>query len=176
MKVSAEHFFDAWKNIFEKEKDKIIKYWDDYPSYTKEIQNLYPQIAKSLNLKYAPEYYSTDVIFYEEKHSEFYKNQTFVINPEIVFEHENNANSFFEEIAHHLILKANLYVIVSYCKTGIEDYLDEMRLFINNRSSNANELKEKRNFLVILGNEGSYITNNYWKGYIFNGDDWIVIN
>lgn len=175
MDISAELFFNEWVKTYDKHQSDLISCWSNWKEYTKEIKKVCDEISINLDLKIWHEYYGTDTIFYKKDTEEVIGKSTFIINPAIVLEHENRANNFLSEVAHNLILKSNLYVTVSYFNSTLnENYLDKIIRLIN-KSSNPNELKEKRNFLLILGDSYSYCSDKYWKGLLFNGDDWIEI-
>lgn len=176
MTLSAKEFFDAWVDVYSEKdhQEKLNFYWSNRSAYTKEIANVCVDIAQKLYLEcWTDNYYFIDHVFYKAEGAEEINGTTYIINPEIVFEHENDTNGFYTEVAHHLMLKSNLYVVVSYYKNIVNEiYMDKIRALIN-KSNNASELKEKQNFLIILGEEDAAdISKDYWKGFIFNGDNW----
>lgn len=182
MTISAKDFFDAWVKVYSSDthQKELNVLWSNRHEYTKEIAKVCTSVAqklssdKNMELKcWTDNYYSVDQIFYQKDGAEAIGKATYIINPEIVFEHENDTNGFYTEVAHHLMLKSNLYVVVSYYKNVVnEAYMDKIRALIN-KSNNASGLKEKQNFLIILGEEDAAdISKNYWKGFIFNGDNW----
>lgn len=183
MIISAKDFFDAWVKVYSLDvhQKELNAVWGNRPAYTSKIANVCVDVAVELSKNkklecWTEDYYSTDHIFYYEHDVEVEPGATYIINPEVVFEHENDTNGFYTEVAHHLMLKSNLYVVVSYYKNIVNEvYMDKIRVLIN-KSNNASELKEKQNFLIILGEEDAAdISKDYWKGFIFNGDDWNYI-
>lgn len=176
MITSAKEFFDAWVEVYSSDthQKELNALWSNRHEYTKEIAKVCVNVAKKLNLEcWTDNYYFIDHVFYKKDGIEEINGTTYIINPEVVFEHENDTNGFYTEVAHHLMLKSNLYVVVSYYKNIVnEAYMDKIRVLIN-KSNNAFELKEKQNFLIILGEEDAAdISKDYWKGFIFNGDNW----
>lgn len=185
MTISAKEFFDAWVKVYSSDahQKELNALWSNRHEYTKEIAKVCTSVAQKLssdkNIElecWTDNYYFIDHVFYKKDGIEEINGATYIINPEVVFEHENDTNGFYTEVAHHLMLKSNLYVVVSYYKNIVnEAYMDKIRALIN-KSNNASELKEKQNFLIILGEEDAAdISKDYWKGFIFNGDDWNYI-
>lgn len=180
MTISAKEFFDAWVTVYsdEKHQKNLNFHWSNKTGYTKEIANVCVDVATYLDLEcWTENYYFIDHVFYKEDEKIQEPNgTTYLINPVVVFEHENDSNKFYTEVAHHLMLKSDIYVIVSYYKKHINNNYMNKILELINQSNNASELKEKQNFLIILGEEDAAdISKDYWKGFIFNGDDWNYI-
>ncbi|MBS7817154.1 hypothetical protein [Wohlfahrtiimonas chitiniclastica] len=179
MSVSAKEFFDIWVRTYSSEnhQKELNVTWGNRRAYTKEISNVCMDVAKQLKLEcWSDNYYFIDHIFYKAEDAKEIKGVTYIINSEIVFEHENNTNDFYTEVAHHLMLNSNLYVVVSYYKNTVNEvYMNQIKALIQ-QSNNAGNFKKKQNFLIILGEEDADdISKNYWKGFIFNGDDWIKL-
>ena len=174
--ISSKQFFDLWVEKYEKNKKPLSLNWDDRKKYTIEIKKVCDDLAKELNLDTWHEYYSSDTIFYKKDNAEIIGGSTYIINPEIVFEHENEANNFLSEIAHNLIIKSKLYVTVSYYKSTPDiNYLNKIKDLIN-KSSSSNEFKKNKNFLLIIGDDREYQSKNYWKGYIFHKKKWLLVD
>lgn len=171
MSVSAELFLEKWAQYYDKKLATFESCWSNATEYTKEIELLCKDIAKDLALELCPEYYSTDMIFCKEDDVIYFGNTYVVTNPEIVFEHENEPNKFIAEVSHHIILRSNLYVVVGYGNSGTKEYLKKVIDLIN-KSTSANEFKEKQNFLLILGDEYEKYSPSYWKGLVYDGDEW----
>ncbi|AKF37129.1 TPA: hypothetical protein PXN30_003982 [Yersinia enterocolitica] len=170
--MTTQDFIDQWTTAYYRRRDLILPVWSQRKAYTREMINVLAEIAAANQLGMNTEYYSTDGILFwpEDAHSE--RNRFYIINPCIVFEHENDSDSITDEVAHHLLLDADLYATVSYYHNRINDhYLDYLHSIIS-KSRKAVSLAERGNFLIILGADDYWRETDYWRGFIYRADHW----
>jgi hypothetical protein len=96
------------------------------------------------------------------------KGQFWFRSLEVAFEHENSFNrDVYQEIAHLLILRARLSVLVTYPNTFDEKLMGYFHSFIE-PCPHASELDANESFLMILG----WSDPLRWDGYAFKKDGW----
>lgn len=177
--TTAKDFFQAWLTVVEQPErlETLKRIWSNYKAFTSEIifnsNSVITDVAKELKLEcYNRDYYSLDAIFFNttDKVPETNENTYWFKDIEIAFEHENTYNyNLFQEVAHLLITRCNLRVLVSYPqneKEPISKYLHE----VISSCSIANEIAEKENFLFILGYH--YEGKCEWEGWVYASTDW----
>lgn len=176
MKLTATEFFQFWQQTYAKRINEILPYWDDKRAYTKQMISVLSDIADQTQLELCTEYYSVDAILFDSEDLIKDKQCRYIINQEILFEHENSVNNILPEIAHLLRLDAELYVVVGYHDMGSVDmdYLDSL-LPMMQISRKSASLVDKANFLIILGDCSNYVQCDYWKGFVYGGSQWIPL-
>ncbi|HLP64755.1 hypothetical protein [Flavobacterium sp.] len=180
--TTSKDFFQAWLNVVEQpERLATLKtIWSNYSEFTNEIitneNSVIDDISKTIGLKvYKRNYYSLDAIFYnvEDKVPETNSNTYWFKDIEIAFEHENTYNNnLFQEVAHLLITRCNLRVLVSYPQNDKEPVSNYLHKVISSCNI-ANEISVKENFLFILGYH--YDGKCEWEGWIYQLNEWVKI-
>lgn len=174
--MKAETFLTSWSQAYHARREPILAAWDSRKAYTCEMVNVLSDIASENGLQMNTEYYSTDAVLFRDEDAHQDGRALYVINPTVLFEHENDSDSITDEIAHHLLLDADLHVTVGYFYDRVNDnYLEYLRGIIN-KSRKAATLKEKRSFLIILGSDDEWLENGYWRGFLYQGDHWEELN
>jgi hypothetical protein len=172
--VTSIEFFNTWKSLALGHKRQLTHAWDNCKQYTSIILNgqdcFLAKVAKELGLlAYTRGYYSIDGILYSTKDliPECPKDQLWLRSIPIAFEHKNNFRNIHQEIAHLLITRADLYVIVTYPPEISEKHIDKFHQIFDG-CSHVSELDEKENFLIILGKIDPF----EWKGYVYKTKGW----
>lgn len=170
--MDAQSFLTQWANTYHARRETILPAWSIRKAYTREMVKVLADIAAGNDLEMNTEYYSTDGVLFRREDAHQDGNTLYIINPAVLFEHENDSDSITDEVAHHLLLDADLHVTVGYFHDAINDhYLDYLRGIIG-KSRKAASLIEKRNFLIILGADDSWLESGYWRGFLYQGDHW----
>ncbi len=173
--VTSHRFLHAWRETAIKKESAILDAWENYGEYTRVILDdadcLFTDLAQKLNLLvYPKDYYSMDGVLYTEKDlvPESPKNQTWLRSITVAFEHENTFNkNVYQEIAHLLILRAELSVLVTYPPSDDNNLMDYFHRIIS-ECPHASEIDKKENFLMIFG----YRDPLRWSGYVYKTDRW----
>ena len=105
------------------------------PEMTKYIPNMVKKLAGKRDLKIKPEYYRTDFVLHKDEDmvtQDLLPNNTSCVDMSdmklkrirIAFEHENHLdkNGGYKEIAHLMIVNADLKVLMGYGDEGGENY------------------------------------------------------
>lgn len=179
--ITSNYFFYTWLKVINKPErfETLKRIWRDNTSYTNEIitreNSVIEEVGKLLNLEcYDRNYYSLDAILYNksDKIPNIKENTYWFKDIEVAFEHENNYNNnLYQEVAHLLITRCNLRVLVTYPqyeKEPVSDYLHE----IISSCSIATEISKKENFLLIFG----YEKGHEWEGWIYKKNKWKLIS
>lgn len=170
--MTAQDFIDQWATAYYRRCDLILPVWSQRKAYTREMVNVLAEIAAANGLGMNTEYYSTDGILFRPEDAHYERNRFYIINPVVVFEHENDSDSITDEVAHHLLLDADLYATVGYYHNRINDhYLDYLHSIIS-KSRKAASLAARGNFLIILGDDDYWRETDYWRGFIYRVDHW----
>lgn len=170
--MDAQAFLNQWDKTYRDRSEFVLAAWGNRRAYTREMINVVSDIALRNGLEMNTEYYSTDAILFRTEDAHQDSRARYIINPAVVFEHENDSDSITDEIAHHLLLDANLYVVVGYYHGQINDaYLEYLRTIID-KSRRADSLAERGNFLLILGYDNEWQPRDYWRGFLYRGDHW----
>ena len=175
----AEKFFEAWKAEANDWEDKLLEAWNSSRDYTRLVINEHSVIkgtADRLNLCCYPyEYYSLDAVLYQKEHRVPGTEGCWLRDISVAFEHENVYDrNLFQEVAHLLITRCNLRVLVTYSwvdsnGNNILDYLHN----IIDGSNAADAINTANSFLMIFGsNKGGAIS---WEGRIFKKEAWCLL-
>lgn len=181
--MNSRDFYRAWLSVVGQTEtvEKLRSVWRNTKDFTNEIiyeqDSILKRVSQEINLEcYGADYYSLDSILYYKKDlvHNINQNSCWVKDIQVAFEHESKYDlKIFQEVAHLLITRCNLRVLVSYPendKEPISDYIHE----IISSCSIANEISEKENFLLILGYNNA---NPSWEGFVYSKDEkWIKIN
>ena len=183
--TTSKDFFQAWLNVVN-EPNRLLTLksnWFNNKEYTNEIitkeNSVIEEVGNILDFKiYERNYYSLDAIFYNElnKVPKINSDTYWFKDIEIAFEHENTFNKdLYQEVAHLLITRCNMRVLVTYPNNNEESVLDYLHEIISSCDI-AKEISKKENFLIILGyyQDG----NCKWKGqvYINTKEKWKPLN
>lgn len=171
----SKEFLLAWGDAASKRSEALQKNWHNYKKYTSIILNtencLLDDVAIKMKLySYPRNYYSVDGILYTEKDivPEKKENEYWFRSISVAFEHEHVFDKdLFKEIAHLLILRSELSVIVTYPPRGVQPLMEYFHSIIND-CSHAGELDLKRNFLFIFG----YTDPLEWEGLVYTKTGW----
>jgi hypothetical protein len=178
--IRSIDFFSAWLHAVNAHRAELKKIWRKRSSFTNFIKGdnntILKQVSVTLGLScYPKDYYSMDAVFYnkEDRVPETPENSYWFHDIHIAFEHENEFNrNLYQEVAHLLLLNAQLHVLVTYPDGGLDytptieimEYLH--RIISTNRQSTA--ISENENFLVIFGYEADMV----WEGYVYKKNGW----
>jgi hypothetical protein len=173
--VSSLDFLDAWRTAASKRSDQILSAWWDRKPYTSVILNnqdcLLVDVARELGLlAYPRNYYSVDGLLYSEQDlvPGRPENRFWLRSMSVAFEHENEFNrNLYQEIAHLLILRAQLSVVVTYWPGYHEENMSYFHSIIKT-CPHAPELHDNESFLMILGRCDPL----EWDGYVYKKDRW----
>ena len=173
--ITSLEFLEAWRKVASSRVDQILSAWQDNKLYTSVMLNspecVLADVACELGLlAYPRNYYSVDGVLYSEQDlvPESPKGQFWFRSLSVAFEHENTFNrNIYQEIAHLLILRARLSVIVTYSPEYDENLMNYFHSIIQ-PCSHASELDKEESFLVIMGRRDPL----GWAGYVYKQDNW----
>ncbi len=156
--IESRKSLEAWRIAAARRESELLAEWRDNRRYTSIILNnsgcLLDEVAHELRLAaYPRNYYSVDGLLYTEqdKVPGSPESQFWFRTISVAFEHENSFDrDLYQEIAHLLILQAQLSVIVTY-STSYDEKLMKYFHSIIQPCPHAAELHASENFLMILG-------------------------
>ncbi len=172
--INSSSFYKAWLHVVKQENtfELLRNTWSNNKNFTHEIihskEAVIQKVANEIKLDcYSGDYYSLDAVFYTKKDlvSNIPHNSCWLKEIQIAFEHENIFNNnLYQEVAHLLITRCNLKVLVSYPNYEKEPTTDYLHDIISSCSI-AQEISEKENFLLILG----YYSGGKceWEGWVY---------
>ena len=145
-----KEFLGKWIEAASKHSTALVENWEKLGTYTSIILNnddcILTEVANSMSLRsYPRNYYSVDGILYTDhdlvpKRKE---NEYWFRSISVAFEHEHNFNhNLYQEIAHLLILRSELSVIVTYPEGDESPLMTYFHDIIKN-CSHSKELSEK---------------------------------
>lgn len=174
IQVPAQKFLAAWRNATSSCSEELSSAWFEYELYTslvlKHPNCILERVARELGLSaYLSNYYSVDGLLYSQEDlvPGTPKKQTWFRSLSVAFEHENDFRSVYQEIAHLLILRAQLSVVVTYSPKFDEKRMNYLRSIID-PCPHASELDAHESFLMILGRRDPLD----WDGYVFKRGGW----
>lgn len=182
--TTSKEFLKAWLETVEEPSrlETLKNIWSNNKEFTNQIINnddsVIIEVSKRLQLNcYENNYYSLDAVLYKNDNRVpgINENTYWFREIQIAFEHENYYNkNLYQEVAHLLITRCNLRVLVSYPqyeKETVSDYLHE----IISGCSIANEISEKESFLFILGYH--YEGKVEWEGWVYknSNEKWKIL-
>lgn len=177
--VTSYYFYKRWLQVVNEptRAETLKSIWQSNAAYTNEIitkdNSVLDEVGKLLSLEcYERNYYSLDAIFYNksDKVPETKENTYWFKDIEIAFEHENAFNkNLYQEVAHLLITRCNLRVLVAYPNKNKEPIVNYLHEVISSCSI-ASEIAKKENFLIIFG----YCYDNVyeWEGWVYARTHW----
>lgn len=184
--MKAKEFYQSliaqiYSSSGDRGKSYAEKNYEDSTRYTQYIKEIICEIlsnAKSLNkVEINFEYYRVDVFAWEQvnnpflppKPSKTFKEQFW--KPVAAVEHENDYNSWMDEVIKLSYLKVPLKVVICYLPVNerssdykYTNYVSEALSLLGYKESQEEE------FLLIIGNAGTKNTSEYfgYKPYLYN--------
>lgn len=170
--MQSQTFLDLWANTYHKRRDVILPCWCLRKMYTRQIIALMGDIAEQAGLDMNTEYYSTDATLFRPSDAHHDNGSLYIINPAVLFEHENDTNSITSEVCHQLLLEGELHVIVGYYRDEVSvEYMEYLHGIVS-KSRKADKLHENRSFMIILGCDDLWLEEGYWRGYVYQKEGW----
>ncbi|MFZ4526763.1 MAG: hypothetical protein ACOYOE_14865, partial [Chlorobium sp.] len=173
--IKSFDFLQAWRTAASNRSAQLLSSWTDYKLYTSLILNnptcLLVDVGNALGLEaYPRDYYAVDGLLYSQQ--DFVpgcpKGQFWFRSLSVAFEHENTFNrNVFQEIAHLLILRARLSVVVTYTPIYDQELMNYFHSIIQ-PCHHASELDLNESFLMILGRRDPL----EWDGYVYKKEGW----
>ncbi len=137
--------------------------------------NIYPKIAKHLNLQsWNKEYYTLNGMFYEERGTDNFGNYTaFAKWISVAIEHENNGSPALEPLMKLQLFNAPLKVLITYASEGAGT--DALLRKYEKAMSDADVLDDfatLRQQLLIIGTPK---TIKKWRFYAYESDGFVFM-
>lgn len=176
--AQAIEFLNAWKKASTEAEEGMLECWEQSKLFTSLVLNksecLLVAVGAELGLKVYPyNYYSLDGILYSDSDlvPDCPPDQRWFRSLAVAFEHENSfGRNVYQEIAHLLLIRARLSVIVSYSDSYHEKWMSYFHSIIAG-CEHADDLDAKESFLMILGRRNPL----RWDGYVFKHSDWKLL-
>jgi hypothetical protein len=137
--------------------------------------NIYPKIAKHLNLlSWTKEYHTLNGMFYEERGTDNAGNYTAYAKwVSVAIEHENNASKALDAINKLQLFNAPLKVLITYAAEGpeTEALLQRCEKVVNDADV-LDDFSTLRQQLLIIGTPK---TIRRWRFYAYESDGFVFM-
>ena len=174
--ITPSTFFSLWKKFCRLSQDCLVENWRKRSVFSFEIlrndSSIVNHIAKELNLNFQKEYYSHDVVFYEDDDiiPESPEGNVWLRRIKIAFEHEHDYARTYQEVCHLATTNCELRVLVTYPECDEFDLLGRYRQILT-----YNPMVQNNGFLAIFGYYDPSDKSIIWDGYSYTSENWEVI-
>ncbi len=173
--VAPDMFYKHWTDSCLPIESKLYETWQDRKAFSIQVlkgtASIIQNICDRFNLNYATEYYSLDVVFYDDPDvaDKCPASQVYLRKIQIAFEHENDHKKCYQEVSHLTITNCDLRVLVTYPEDlEDEELLKEYKEIILYDPNNVNQ-----KFLIILGSRDN--GKILWTGYSLINTNWVKL-
>ncbi|MSM38131.1 MAG: hypothetical protein GJT30_00705 [Geobacter sp.] len=174
--VQPEKFCAAFKEAAVIHDKDLKQHWTSgLTQYTRTIRRVLDDVATLLRVNlYNSDYYTLDAVFYREKDSEhFDKDETYVKNIVVAFEHENAIRGSVSEMNKLQLFNAPLKVLVTYGDSAQrKEFLGKYTKIVKGADL-FSDISTHRRQLVIFGDKPA--ENIEWYSFVYEEGRWVPI-